>query len=55
MDHTSVAEFARLPDAAIDAAAALRMVYVDASVGANISDGLDCLSYPSTAEARPSR
>lgn len=51
VDHTSVADFERIPDEYIDAAASLNMLFVDRSVGQNISEGLTCLSYPTDEEA----
>lgn len=51
VDHTSVALFEQIPDEYIDAAAALRMLYIDRSVGQNINDALNCLSAPSDEEA----
>lgn len=51
VDHTSVEAFERIPDAYIQAAASLRMVYIDRSVGKNIDDALNCLSHASDASA----
>lgn len=51
VDHTSVDDFDRIPESYIQAAANLRMIFVDRSVGANISDGLSCLSYTSSNSA----
>lgn len=51
VDHTSVDDFERIPDEYLQAAADLRMVYIDASVGKNIDDALNCLSRPSEAAA----
>jgi hypothetical protein len=51
IDHHSVALFEQIPDEFIQAAAAIPMVFVNRSVGANISDGLTCLSHPSSAQA----
>lgn len=47
VDHTSIADFEHIPNTYIEAAERLRMIFVDRSVGMNISDGLTCLSYPS--------
>jgi hypothetical protein len=44
IDHNSVALFDQIPQEYIDAAAGIPMFYMDRSVGANISDGLSCLS-----------
>ena len=52
VDHTSVALFEQIPEEYLQAAAALHMIFIDRSVGANIDDGLTCLSYPSD-EAAP--
>lgn len=43
IDHTSIEAFDRIPDAYIAKAAALRLLHRHASVGQNISEGLDCL------------
>jgi hypothetical protein len=51
VDHTSVALFEHIPEQYLDAATNLRMLFIDRSVGSNISDGLTCLSYPSDEEA----
>lgn len=51
VDHTSVALFEQIPEQYLNAAANLRMLFIDRSVGANISDGLTCLSYPSDEQA----
>jgi hypothetical protein len=51
VDHNSVALFDRIPDAYLQAAAAMSMLFIDRSVGANIDEGLTCLSYPSLDEA----
>jgi hypothetical protein len=47
VDYSSVALFEQIPEEYLQAAAALRMLFVDRSVGGNISDGLTCLSYES--------
>jgi hypothetical protein len=52
VDHTSVALFDSIPEAYLQAAADLHMLFVDRSVGMNIDSGLTCLSYPSP-EAAP--
>lgn len=51
VDHTSLPLFDQIPNEYLQAAANLRMMFVNRSVGANISDGLTCLSYPSDAQA----
>lgn len=51
VDHTSVDDFDRIPDEYIAAAQNLRMLFIDASVGNNISEGLDCLAFPSDEQA----
>jgi hypothetical protein len=51
IDHTSVALFDQIPDSYIEAAEALRMFFMDRSVGGNISDGLTCLSYSTHQQA----
>lgn len=53
VDHTSVALFESIPEAYLVAAENLSMFFMDRSVGANISEGLNCLSYP-TDEVAPS-
>lgn len=52
IDHQVLEQFDQLPDDVIAGAAALRVMYRNASVGENISLGLDCLwgNYP---ERRP--
>jgi len=52
VDHTSLPLFEQIPEQYLVAAANIRMAFVDRSVGANISHGLDCLAYPSD-EAAP--
>ena len=47
VDHTSVALFDTIPDAYVQAASNIPMLFIDRSVGGNISDGLTCLNYPS--------
>lgn len=51
VDHNSIALFDRIPEQYLTAARNLRMVFSDRSVGANISDGLDCLAAGSWAVA----
>lgn len=53
VDHTSVDLFDQIPAEYLQAARALRMMYVDASVGWNISENLSCLSAASWASAPP--
>jgi hypothetical protein len=54
VDHRNVERFLALTPERIAAAAALRVLFIDHSVGANISDGLDCMASASLASA-PSR
>lgn len=51
VDHTSVALFEQIPEQYLNAAANLRMLFIDRSVGSNIDDGLTCLSYPNNSVA----
>ncbi len=51
VDHTSVELFDQIPDEYVAAAAALRMLYIDRSVGQNIHEALDCLRASTDAEA----
>lgn len=51
VDHNSVALFDQIPDQYIQAAANLRMMFMDRSVGNNIHESLNCLAYPSTQQA----
>jgi len=51
VDHRSVALFEQIPETYLTAAANLAMVFVNRSVGANISEGLTCLAYESDAVA----
>lgn len=44
VDHTSVALFEQIPPQYIEAARAMTMLFMDKSVGENISGGLDCLA-----------
>ena len=52
IDHTSVADFERIPDETIRAASQLHMLLRHASIGKNLDEGLNCLanSFP---ENRP--
>jgi hypothetical protein len=43
IDHTAVDQFSEIPDSYIQAASELDLLFRHASVGANISDGLNCL------------
>lgn len=52
-DHTSIDLFDEIPEGYIQAAADIDMFYMDRSVGQNINEGLDCLSYSSN-EVAPS-
>ncbi len=54
VDHDAVADFLGLEPDQIAAAASLRMLFIDHSVGQNISDGLDCTASDSV-EAAPNR
>ena len=54
VDHTSLPLFDQIPESFLDAAANLGMMFVDRSVGANISDGLTCLESDSDEDARTS-
>jgi hypothetical protein len=54
VDHSSIDLFDEIPVSYLEAAAALRMAFVDRSVGLNISQGLDCLASPSDEQARHS-
>lgn len=47
VDHTSVALFESIPPAYLQAARNTPMLFVDQSVGLNISEGLTCLGYAS--------
>lgn len=51
IDHRSVDDFERIPEQYIEAARQMRMIFIDRSVGSNISDGLTCLSYASDEQA----
>jgi hypothetical protein len=51
VDHNSVALFESIPENYLQAAEDLSMLFVDRSVGGNISDGLTCLSYPTDEQA----
>jgi len=54
VDHNSVALFDQIPEEYIQAAQNMKAMFVDRSVGWNISEYLTCLSYASD-EAAPSR
>lgn len=54
VDHRVVQEFLDLRSTEIESAGTLRMLFIDHSVGANISDGLDCTAHRSI-ESAPSR
>lgn len=43
IDHTAIADFARIPDEAIARASQLSLLFRGASVGVNMDDGLNCL------------
>jgi hypothetical protein len=51
VDHTSVELFDQIPTDYLAKARALRLMYADASVGFNISEGLNCLAARSWAAA----
>jgi hypothetical protein len=51
-DHNAIDLFGDIPDTYLEAAADLRMVFIDRSVGLNISEGLDCLTAPTDEAAR---
>lgn len=51
IDHNSVALFEQIPDEYLEKARNLRVVFVDQSVGHNISQGLDCLTAPTWADS----
>lgn len=51
VDHQSVALFEQIPEEFLRAAAAMNMMFVNRSVGANISEGLTCLGYESSTVA----
>ena len=51
IDHTSVALFEHIPDQYIAAARALKMLFMDRSVGQNTSESLDCLAVINWWEA----
>lgn len=51
IDHHAVALFEQIPDQYVEAAADLHMLFIDRSVGANIDDGLVCLSFESDEDA----
>jgi hypothetical protein len=47
VDHNSIDLFEQIPDEYLDAASALRMLFMDRSVGENIDFGLECLLFES--------
>jgi hypothetical protein len=51
VNRHSIDLFPLIPDDYIRAAVALRMLYIDLSVGQNINEALDCLSRPSDQSA----
>ncbi len=51
IDHNSVALFDQIPDEFITRAREMKMLFVDQSVGVNISEGLSCLANTSIASA----
>lgn len=51
VDHNSVALFDQIPEEYLRKAANFRMVFYDASVGKNLSEGLDCLASPNWVES----
>lgn len=51
VDHHSVDLFDQIPEQYLAEAEKLSMIYIDQSVGSNISDGLDCLNHSSMEEA----
>jgi hypothetical protein len=51
IDHNAVALFERIPDRYLTAARNLRVLFADASVGHNISEGLDCLTAARWADS----
>lgn len=51
VDSRSVDAFDDIPEQYIQAAADLRMLFIDRSVGGNIHEGLTCLSYPNDEQA----
>jgi hypothetical protein len=53
VDHTSVDLFEQIPDEYLEAARNTKMMYSDRSVGANINEGLNCLTAPSWAGTMP--
>ncbi len=54
VDRDSVALFDQIPEEFLQAAAGLRMFFMDRSVGFNIDNALDCLAFESD-EAAPNR
>ncbi len=51
VDHTSVSLFDQIPDEYIQHAKAIKMAFVDRSVGFNIHQGLNCLTHETNATA----
>jgi hypothetical protein len=51
VDHNSVALFGQIPEAYLQAAASMSMLFIDRSVGENINEGLSCLSSSTDEEA----
>jgi hypothetical protein len=51
VNHNSVALFEQIPESYLIAAQNTPMLYMDRSVGGNISEGLDCLNYPTDEQA----
>lgn len=51
VDHTKVELFDDIPETYIQQAAALRMMWLDKSVGANLDNGVGCLAYQDTTAA----
>ncbi len=52
IDHHDVALFEQIPEEYLVAAANIPMLFIDRSVGVNISEALNCLAFPSN-EAAP--
>lgn len=51
VDHNSITLFDQIPPEYLQKAAGLRVVFYDASVGKNISEGLDCLAAPNWVQS----
>lgn len=47
IDHNDVVLFEQIPEEYLAAAANIPMLFIDRSVGVNISEALDCLAFPS--------